>query len=152
MAQAATTDAGVTAPAVDVRDLAKSFRTGHLRPVYRPVLKGLTFSIARGEIFGYLGPNGSGKTTTLKVLLGLLFPDRGSATILGHPLASRAWRYKAGYQPEYPYFYDYLTATEYLEYAGRLFGMNASERKGRFGDLLRLVNLEAARDVPLRRF
>jgi ABC-2 type transport system ATP-binding protein len=145
-------DAPVAGPAVDVQDIAKSFRTGHLRPVYRPALKGLSFSVARGEIFGYLGPNGSGKTTTLKILLGLLFPDRGSATILGHPLASRAWRYKAGYQPEHPYFYDYLTATEYLDYAGRLFGMRAGDRKGRVADLLRLVNLEAAAHVPLRRF
>lgn len=145
-------DAVVVGPAVDVRDIAKSFRTGHLRAVYRPALKGLSFSVARGEIFGYLGPNGSGKTTTLKILLGLLFPDRGSATILGHPLASRAWRYKAGYQPEHPYFYDYLTATEYLDYAGRLFGMRAGDRKGRIADLLRLVNLEVAADVPLRRF
>jgi ABC-2 type transport system ATP-binding protein len=152
MPQATVADAPLAAPAVDVRDIAKSFRTGHLRPVYRPALKGLTFSVARGEIFGYLGPNGSGKTTTLKILLGLLFPDRGSATILGHPLASRAWRYKAGYQPEQPYFYDYLTAREYLDYAGRLFGMGASERKGRIADLLRLVNLEPAADVSLRRF
>jgi ABC-2 type transport system ATP-binding protein len=148
----ASTDAVLAGPAVDVRDITKSFRTGHLRPVYRPALAGLTFSVARGEIFGYLGPNGSGKTTTLKILLGLLFPDRGSATILGHPLASRAWRYKAGYQPEHPYFYDYLTATEYLDYAGRLFGMGKSERKGRIADLLRLVNLEPAADVSLRRF
>jgi ABC-2 type transport system ATP-binding protein len=152
VAQATATNAVVAGPAVDVRGIAKSFRTGHLRPVYRPALKDLTFSIARGEIFGYLGPNGSGKTTTLKILLGLLFPDRGTATILGHPLASRAWRYKAGYQPEHPYFYDYLTATEYLDYACRLFGMSASDRKGRIADLMRLVNLEAAAHVPLRRF
>ena len=152
MPQATATDAPLAAPAVDVRDIAKSFRTGHLRPVYRPALRGLSFSIARGEIFGYLGPNGSGKTTTLKILFGLLFPDRGSATILGHPLGSRAWRYKAGYQPEHPYFYDYLTATEYLDYAGRLFGMGTTERKGRIADLLRLVSLEPVADVPLRRF
>jgi len=116
------------------------------------VVKDVDFTIHPGEIVGYLGPNGSGKTTTLKILLGLLFPDRGSATILGHPLASRAWRYKAGYQPEHPYFYDYLTATEYLDYAGRLFGMRASERKARIADLLRLVNLEPAANVSLRRF
>jgi ABC-2 type transport system ATP-binding protein len=145
-------EAELAGPAVDVRDIAKSFRTGHLRPVYRPALKGLSFSVARGEIFGYLGPNGSGKTTTLKILLGLLFPDRGSASILGHPLESREWRYKAGYQPEQPYFYDYLTATEYLDYAGRLFGMGKRERKERIAGLLRLVNLEPAADTPLRRF
>jgi ABC-2 type transport system ATP-binding protein len=152
VAHATASDAVVAGPALDVRDIAKSFRTGHLRPVYRPALKGLTFSVARGEIFGYLGPNGAGKTTTLKILLGLLFPDGGSATLLGHPLASRAWRYKAGYQPEHPYFYDYLTAREYLDYAGRLFGMGARERKGRVADLLRLVDLETSADVPLRRF
>ena len=152
MPEATATGAAVAGLAVDVRDIAKSFRTGHLRPVYRPALKGLTFSITRGEIFGYLGPNGSGKTTTLKILLGLLFPDRGSATILGHPLASRAWRYRAGYQPEHPYFYDYLTPTEYLDYAGRLFGLSRSARKERIADLLRLVNLEPAADVPMRRF
>jgi ABC-2 type transport system ATP-binding protein len=145
-------DPALALPAVCVRDLAKSFRTGHLRAVYRPALKGITFSITRGEIFGYLGPNGSGKTTTLKVLLGLLFPDRGTATILGEPLSSRAWRYKAGYQPEHPYFYDYLTAREYLDYAGRLFGKGARERKARTAELLKLVGLEAAADVPLRRF
>ena len=150
-AEAIDTEA-IASPAVDVRDIWKSFRTGHLRPVYRPALKGLSFSVAHGEIFGYLGPNGSGKTTTLKILLGLLFPDRGSATILGHPLASRAWRYKAGYQPEHPYFYDYLTATEYLDYSGRLFGMARGARKARIADLLGLVNLEAAAHVPLRRF
>jgi len=142
----------IATPAIDVRDLAKSFRTGHLRAVYRLALKGLTFSVARGEIFGYLGPNGSGKTTTLKILVGLLFPDRGSATILGHPLASREWRYKAGYQPEHPYFYDYLTPAEYLDYAGRLFGMDKGARKRRSAELLRLVNLESAAGVPLRRF
>jgi ABC-2 type transport system ATP-binding protein len=145
-------DPAVATPAIDVRDLAKSFRTGHLRAVYRPALKGLTFSVSRGEIFGYLGPNGSGKTTTLKILVGLLFPDRGSATILGHPLASREWRYKAGYQPEHPYFYDYLTPAEYLDYAGRLFGMDKGARKQRSAELLRLVNLESAANVPLRRF
>lgn len=137
---------------IDIRDVSKSFRTGHLRAVYRPALTGLTFSVARGETFGYLGPNGSGKTTTLKILIGLLFPDRGSASILGHPLESREWRYRTGYQPEHPYFYDYLTAAEYLSYAGQLFGMDARARKDRIGALLKLVDLERAADVPLRRF
>ena len=141
-----------TDPAVDIRGLEKSFRIGHLRPVRRQALAPLSFSILRGEIFGYLGPNGSGKTTTLKILLGLLFPDRGTATILGHPLESPAWRYRAGYLPEHPYFYDYLTAGEYLDYVGRLFGMRAAVRRERARDLLRLVGLEQSADVPLRRF
>jgi ABC-2 type transport system ATP-binding protein len=139
-------------PAVDVKDLRKSFRTGHLRAVYRPVLKGLTFSVAAGEIFGYLGPNGAGKTTTLKILLGLLFADSGSVTILGTPHEARAWRYRVGFLPEHPYLYDYLTAAEYLDYAGRLFGIAPRARRDRARDLLRMVGLEGSADVPLRRF
>lgn len=139
-------------PAVDVKDLRKSFRTGHLRAAYRPVLKGLTFSVAPGEIFGYLGPNGAGKTTTLKILLGLLFADGGSVSILGSPHAARAWRYRVGFLPEHPYLYDYLTAREYLDYAGRLFGLAAPARRERARELLNMVGLEGSADVPLRRF
>jgi ABC-type oligopeptide transport system ATPase subunit len=85
--------------ALEIVGIEKSFRVGHLRPRLRRALEPLTFSVERGEIFGYLGPNGSGKTTTLKILLGLLFADGGTATILGHPHTSRAWRYQAGYLP-----------------------------------------------------
>ncbi len=144
--------AGISDPAVDIKGIEKSFRIGHLRPTLRRALDPLTFSINRGEIFGYLGPNGSGKTTTLKILLGLLFPDGGTATILGHPLDSRAWRYRAGYLPEHPYFYDYLTAGEYLDYAGRLFGLSAAVRRDRAREMLRLVGLEEASHLPLRRY
>ena len=139
-------------PAVDVRGIEKSFRIGHLRPKFRRALEPLTFSVERGEILGYLGPNGSGKTTTLKILIGLLFPDGGTATILGHPLESRAWRYRAGYVPEQPYFYDYLTAAEYLDYAGRLFGMTAGDRRDRSREILRRVGLEESARLPLRRY
>ena len=138
--------------AVDVRGIEKSFRIGHLRPKLRRALEPLTFTVRRGEILGYLGPNGSGKTTTLKILIGLLFPDAGTATILGHPLESREWRYRAGYLPEHPYFYDYLTAAEYLDYVGRLFGMPRPERRERARDILRRVGLEDSSQLPLRRF
>ncbi len=144
--------AGIGEPAVDIRGIEKSFRIGHLRPSLRRALEPLTFSIERGEILGYLGPNGSGKTTTLKILLGLLFPDGGTATVLGHPLGSRAWRYRAGYLPEHPYFYDYLTAVEYLDYAGRLFGMPAAARRDRGREMLRRVGLEPSAHLPLRRY
>jgi ABC-2 type transport system ATP-binding protein len=103
-------------------------------------------------VFGYLGPNGSGKTTTLKLLLGLLRADRGSARVLGVPHTERAWRYRVGYLPENPYLYDYLTPTEYLDYAGRLFGMRASERRQRSGRLLQRVGLTESARVPMRRF
>src|SRR5262245_58622399 len=99
--------------ALEITSLGKSYQVGHLfgrRP--RPVLTDLSFQVARGEVFGYLGPNGSGKTTTLKVLMGLLRPDTGSVTILGRPLADRSWKFEVGYLPEHPYLYDYLTARE----------------------------------------
>ena len=138
--------------AVELRGIEKSFRVGHLRPSWRRALEPLTLSVSRGEILGYLGPNGSGKTTTLKILIGLLFPDAGTGTILGHPLGSREWRYRAGYLPEHPYFYDYLTAAEYLDYAGRLFGMTAARRRDRSREMLARVGLEESAHLPLRRY
>jgi ABC-2 type transport system ATP-binding protein len=139
-------------PAIDVRGIEKTFRVGHLRPTRRRALEPLTFSVARGEILGYLGPNGSGKTTTIKILIGLLSADAGTATLLGHPLESRAWRFRAGYLPEHPYFYDYLTAAEYLDYAGRLFGMERAERRERGRAMLARVGLEEVAHLPLRRY
>jgi ABC-2 type transport system ATP-binding protein len=139
------------APAIELRGLTKSYRVGHIRQKLRPVLKGLDLEVLQGEIFGYLGPNGSGKTTTLKILMGLLRPDGGTASILGAPLADRSWRYRVGYLPENPYLYDYLTAREYLEYVGRLFGMSAADRRSRAKLLLAQVGMERAADVSLRR-
>jgi ABC-2 type transport system ATP-binding protein len=140
-------------PAVVVtRGLSKSYRTGHVIQGRRPALQDLDLELRRGEILGYVGPNGSGKTTTLKLLIGLLRPDRGEATVFGEPLASRAWRGRAGYLPEHPYLYDYLTAAEYLDYVGRLFGMAREARRDRARELLALVGLERSGGVPLRRF
>jgi ABC-2 type transport system ATP-binding protein len=132
--------------------LSKSYRTGHVIQGRRLALQDLDLEVRAGEIFGYVGPNGSGKTTTLKLLVGLLKPDRGQARILGQPLASRGWRYRAGYLPENPYLYDYLTAAEYLDYAGRLFGMTRARRREKTREILALVGLERSADVPLRRF
>jgi ABC-2 type transport system ATP-binding protein len=139
-------------PALLTTGLTKSYRTGHIIQGRRPVLQDLDLEVRTGEIFGYVGPNGSGKTTTLKLLVGLLKPDRGDARVLGEPLASRAWRYRAGYLPEHPYLYDYLSAAEYLEYAGRLFGIPRARRREKTRELLALVGLERSADVPLRRF
>jgi ABC-2 type transport system ATP-binding protein len=140
------------APALDISGLSKSYKVGHLWRKSRPALQDLTLRVMPGEVFGYLGPNGSGKTTTLKVLTGLLFPDAGTATILGWPLKERAWRYRVGYLPEHPYLYDYLTAAEYLEYVGRLFGLPASLRRERSRRLLEQVGLGRSSHLPLRRF
>jgi ABC-2 type transport system ATP-binding protein len=139
-------------PALETSGLSKSYPTGVLHRGRRSALEDLTLSVPRGEVFGYLGPNGAGKTTTLKLLLGLLRADRGSARVLGVPHMERAWRFRAGYLPENPYLYDYLTPQEYLDYAGRLFGMPASERRERSAELLRRVGLAESARVPMRRF
>ena len=146
------TRADPKAPALEITRLSKSYRSGFLGRVRKAVLQDLSFSVERGEIFGYLGPNGSGKTTTLKVLLGLVFPDAGCIRVLGLPFEDPSWRHRVGYLPENPYFYDYLTAREYMDYAGRLFGLAPAARRDRSRSLLDLVGLSREADVPLRRF
>jgi ABC-2 type transport system ATP-binding protein len=138
--------------AIEITGLAKSFRVGFLGREKRCVLRGLDLAVYQNEIFGYLGPNGAGKTTSLKILMGLLRPDRGAARILGEPLASPSWRHRIGFLPEHPYLYDYLTAAEYLDYAGRLFGIPARVRSERARDLLHLLGLSRSAHLPLRRF
>ena len=139
-------------PAVEIKGLSKSYRVGHLRPRRRPALHDLTLAVPRGEVFGYLGPNGSGKTTTLKALMGLVFPDAGTARLLGRPLDDPRCRERVGYLPENPYLYDYLTPAEYLDYVGRLFGMPGPARRERIRELLERVGLTASAHTPLRRF
>jgi ABC-2 type transport system ATP-binding protein len=138
--------------ALRIRGLAKSYPAGFLGRARRPVLRGLSLDVHANEIFGYLGPNGSGKTTTLKVIMGLVFPDSGEVSVLGEPLASPGWRRRCGFLPEHPYFYDYLTASEYLDYVGRLFGMPGAARARRRDELLELVGLARSARIPLRRF
>jgi ABC-2 type transport system ATP-binding protein len=138
--------------ALEVRKLSKAFPFGFLHRQRRPVLRGLDFEVRSGEVFGYLGPNGSGKTTTLKILMGLVFADGGSARILGTPAEDAAWRPRVGYLPEHPYFYDYLSPMEYLDYVGSLFGLSPSARKERSRRLIALVGLEKSGHVPMRRF
>ena len=138
--------------AVEATGLTKSYPAGFLHRQSRTVLHGVDLLVPRGEVCGYLGPNGSGKTTTLKILMGLLRADSGSASVLGIPLADPAWRHRTGYLPENPYLYDYLTAAEYLDYAGRLFSLGATERRERARQLLAKVGLERSMNVPMRRF
>jgi ABC-2 type transport system ATP-binding protein len=138
--------------ALEIKGLSKSYRVGHLRPRRRPALHDLSLAVPRGEVFGYLGPNGSGKTTTLKVLMGLVFADAGGAQILGRSLVDPRCRERVGYLPEHPYLYDYLTPSEYLDYVGRLFGMEKGARRARSKELLDRVGLSASARTPLRRF
>jgi ABC-2 type transport system ATP-binding protein len=108
--------------------------------------------VHQGEIFGYLGPNGAGKTTTLKLLTGLILPTAGSAHIMGRDLTDVAAKQHIGFLPENPYFYDYLTGREFLDFCGRLFGLTASDRRDRISRLLRLTEMEEAADRQLRKY
>ena len=139
------------APVLKVENLAKAFAPGFI-PKKREILKGISFAVSEGEIFGYLGPNGAGKTTTLKCILGLIFPDRGKIEIFGHPHLSVKGRERVGYLPENPYFYDYLTAAEFLDFYARLFGLKKKDKEDKIAQLLRLVGMERARDLQLRKF
>lgn len=132
-------------------DLAKTFRLGFLRRRVEAV-RGISFTVHRGEIFGFLGPNGAGKTTTLKMLMGLISPSRGRAEVLGLPVPNRAAKRRLGYLPETPYFYEYLTPEEFLDFAGALSDVPAVERRRRADRLIARVGLAAARGRPLRKF
>ena len=108
--------------------------------------------VENGEVFGFLGPNGAGKSTTIKLLMGIIFPTAGSAQILGKPVSDVSMHRDIGYLPEQPYFYDYLTATEVLDYFARFHGFSAAERKERVQKMLRKVGLETAGKIQLRKF
>lgn len=128
--------------AVETYNLTKTYRTGFwLNQVITP-LKNCSLSVRRGETFGLLGPNGAGKTTLLKVLLGIVRPSGGSATLLGRPVGDRDMKHRIGYLPENPYFYDYLTGKELLHYTAGIFNLSAREQKKRVAELLDLVGLD----------
>jgi ABC-2 type transport system ATP-binding protein len=140
-------------PAVEITNLTKDYEVGFWRKRKVRALDDLSLSIDEGQIFGFLGANGAGKTTTLKLLMRLIFPTGGSARILGHDIGDVRMHRRIGYLPENPYFYDYLTARELLEYCAELFGFPAAARRKRAVDLLARVNLDERRwDTQLRKF
>jgi ABC-2 type transport system ATP-binding protein len=139
------------AAVLKIDDVRKSFSVG-LVPKRREVLKGISFEVAEGEIFGYLGPNGAGKTTTLKCALGLIFPDSGSIRIFGLPHLSLKAKARVGFLPENPYFYDYLTGEEFLDFYGQLFSLPRPVRRERAARLLKLVGMDRAAGVQLRKY
>jgi len=139
-------------PAIEILGLTKDYPVGFLHQRRRRSLDGLTLTVERGEVFGFLGPNGAGKTTTLKLLMGLIFPTSGTARILGQSIANVGVHREIGYLPEQPYFYDYLTARELLQYYARFFGYSAAERGQRVNRFLERVGLASAADVQLRKF
>ena len=106
--------------AIQIENLTKDYPFGFLHLKKKRSLEGLTMQVEDGEVFGFLGPNGAGKSTTIKLLVGLIFPTAGTAQILGKPISDIAMHQDIGYLPEQPYFYDYLTAAELLDYFARI--------------------------------
>ena len=142
----------MTAPAIETQNLTKEYPHGFLHLKRKTSLENLTMQVEDGEVFGFLGPNGAGKSTTIKLLMGIIFPTAGSAQILGKPVSDVSMHRDIGYLPEQPYFYDYLTAAEVLDYFARFHGFSAAERRERVQKMLRKVGLETAGKIQLRKF
>jgi ABC-2 type transport system ATP-binding protein len=138
--------------AIRTEGLTKHFSVGFWRPRPYVALESLSLQVGQGEVFGFLGPNGAGKTTTLKLLMQLIYPTSGHAEILGRPLGDTTVKRRIGYLPENPYFYDYLTAEELLDYFAGVFGYPSSQRRTRTATLLDQVGIGAERRLQLRRF
>jgi ABC-2 type transport system ATP-binding protein len=138
--------------AIQTEDLTKDYAIGFWRKRPRRALDRLTLGVERGEIFGFLGPNGAGKTTTLKLLMQLIYPTSGRASILGLPVGSLGLKRRIGYLPEHPYFYDHLTAEELLIYFAGLFGYDLAERRARAARLLDQAGIGAERRLALRKY
>lgn len=138
--------------AVETFDLTKDYKTGFWRKRPRRALSGLNLKVELGETFGLLGPNGAGKSTTLKILFKLIFPTVGSARILGRDLSDLSVHARVGYLPENPNFYDHLSAQEFLEFAGQLFGLDGNSVRGRAHQLLERVGLTECKDLAIRKF
>src|SRR3989449_8056714 len=138
---------------IEIDRLTKEYEAGFLRKRKTRALDTLSLTVEKGQIFGFLGANGAGKTTTLKLLMRLIYPTSGTARILGRDISDISMHARIGYLPENPYFYDYLTAREFLSYCGQLFGQKTSTRAGRTEALLMRVNLEKKSwDSQLRKF
>src|SRR3977135_3117031 len=139
--------------AIEIQNLTKDYEVGFWRKRKVRALDGLSLTVEPGQIFGFLGANGAGKTTTLKVLMRLIFPTAGSARILSQDISDVSMHARIGYLPENPYFYDYLTALEFLNFCGQIFGFTKSERNKRSKELLSRVKLEPNRwNTQLRKF
>ena len=134
---------------VRVEELVKDFRSG-LSWKPKRALCGISFKVFEGEIFGFVGPNGAGKTTTLKILMGLIRPSSGEASLLGHSVGESEFRRQVGFLPENPYFYDYLTASEILDFFAKVSGVARAERADRVRTLLEWVGLDHVADQRLR--
>jgi ABC-2 type transport system ATP-binding protein len=136
---------------IDVKGLSKDYRQHFWTPLRR-VLDNVSFEVHESEIFGFLGPNGAGKSTTIKILFEIIFPTSGSAKLFGQPIGDKAIKAKVGFLPENPYFYDYLSSTQFLEFHGGLMGMDHQALKKRIPEVLELVGMKGTERMYLRSF
>jgi ABC-2 type transport system ATP-binding protein len=134
---------------ISITRLCKTYRSGfRLKQVQ--ALTDATLEVGKGEIFGFLGPNGAGKTTLIKILMGLSEPTSGTVRVFGKPPRDAAVKARVGFLPEQPYFYDHLSAREFLVLSAKLTGVGDSDADGRVNGLLRLVNMERSADAQMR--
>jgi ABC-2 type transport system ATP-binding protein len=136
--------------ALELTGISKRFRTSWGKRV--EILQQVGFKVEQGSVFGLLGPNGAGKSTTLKIVLGLMKPSDGNGRVLGEPLGSVAARQRIGFLPETPYFYDYLSAREFLETCASLTGIPRADRRSRIETTLERVGLDPSLKLRLRKY
>jgi ABC-2 type transport system ATP-binding protein len=136
---------------LSAENLGKLFASG-IKGGKVTALKDLTLSVNEGEVYGLLGPNGAGKTTAMKIFMGLLYPSWGKAEVMGRPCWNVEVKQKVGFLPEGPYFYEYLSGQEFLDFYGRLFGLERAIRTARTDELLSLVGLDNFKKLKLRRY
>src|SRR3954469_8303620 len=151
VAVAPATSAAASDVIIEIRSLTKIYRDFWGRQKVQ-ALKALDLTVRKGEIFGLLGPNGSGKTTTIKLLLGLLFPTSGEALVFGQPSTEVSKNERIGYLPEESYLYRFLNAVETLDFYGRLFDMPANVRRERRARLINMVGLDWAKRRQLKEY
>src|SRR5690242_11233692 len=137
---------------LQTRKLRVEYRSREIRQADKVALKGLDLTVNAGEVFGFLGPNGAGKTTTMNVLLGFVPPTSGSAALFGVDVRQPIARQRIGYLPELTYYYKFLTAEEILRFYAKIFGIPRAEADKRIDSLIKLVELEHARNRPLKSY
>lgn len=136
---------------LEVEGLTKDYRQ-HFWTPRRRVLDKVSFEVNSGEIFGFLGPNGSGKSTTIKILLEIIFPTEGAAKLFGKPVGDKESKRRIGFLPENPYFYDYLTAEQFVRFHGLLMGMDLGLLQSRIPQVLDEVGMRGTNKMYLRSF
>jgi ABC-2 type transport system ATP-binding protein len=137
--------------AIEAKHLTKKYRSGFWMKE-GVALSDLNLEVEAGSIFGFLGHNGAGKTTMIKLLIGVIHPTSGEALIFGRPISDISVKREIGFLPESPYFYDYLTGAEFLHFCGQLFGMTTKERVKRVDALVELVGLKGAEHEQMRKY